>query len=136
MSDKLYPIILVAEDDPDDALMLKEAFLEINQPDITFLTNGKLLIEHIEKLLTNNQFPSLIVVDLNMPVLDGRGVIAALKKSEKTRQIPLVVLSTSKNKDDIDSAIALGANEVFTKPTSFKDLVNITNNITTKWLIT
>ncbi|WP_461788863.1 response regulator [Pedobacter sp.] len=136
MSATLYPIILVAEDDPDDALMLKDAFLEINQKDITFLTNGKLLIEHIEKLLTNNQFPSLIVVDLNMPVLDGRGVIVALKKSEKTRKIPLVVLSTSKNKDDIDSAIALGANEVFTKPASFKDLVSITNNITTKWLTT
>ena len=136
MSLKPYPIILVAEDDPDDALMLKDAFLEINQPDITFLNNGKLLIEHIEKLMGNNQFPSLVVVDLNMPVLDGRGVIAELKNSEKTKQIPLVVLSTTKNKDDIESAIALGANEVFTKPASFKDLVNITNNITTKWLTT
>jgi CheY-like chemotaxis protein len=128
------PLILVAEDDPDDALMLRDAFGEINQANITFLTNGKLLIEHIQKLLTNNQLPSLVVVDLNMPVLDGRAVIAELKNSDQTKQIPLVVLSTSKNKQDIDSAIALGANQVFTKPASFKDLVNITTHITNKWI--
>lgn len=128
------PLILVAEDDPDDALMLRDAFREINQVNITFLTNGKLLIEHIQELLANNQLPSLVVVDLNMPVLDGRAVIAELKNSDLTKQIPLVVLSTSKNKQDIDSAIALGANQVFTKPASFKDLVNITTNITNKWI--
>ena len=44
------PTILIAEDDPDDALMLKDAFSEINQTAITFLNNGKLLVEHIQKL--------------------------------------------------------------------------------------
>jgi CheY-like chemotaxis protein len=129
------PCILIAEDDPDDALMLKDAFSEINQNNITFLNNGKLLIEHIRHLLTANQLPNLILIDLNMPVLDGRSVIRELKNLEATKHIPLVVLSTSKNKDDIDSVMALGANEFFTKPASFSDLVGITGKIADRWLI-
>ncbi|WP_171047954.1 response regulator [Pedobacter xixiisoli] len=130
------PLILIAEDDPDDALMLKDAFSEINQNAITFLNNGKLLIEHIQKLLITKKLPNLILIDLNMPVLDGRGVIKELRKSAETKDIPLVVLSTSKNRDDIDSVLALGANEFFTKPASFSDLVGITSMITNKWLHT
>jgi len=128
------PLILIAEDDPDDALMLKDAFWEIDQTAVTFLDNGKLLIEYIQQLLIAKKLPHLILLDLNMPVLDGRSVIKELKKREETKAIPLVVLSTSKNKDDIDSVIALGANEFFTKPASFSDLVNITNMIADKWL--
>ncbi|MNK00088.1 Response regulator rcp1 [compost metagenome] len=128
------PLILIAEDDPDDTLMLKDAFSEINQNTITFLNNGKLLIEHIQKLLIAKTLPNLILIDLNMPVLDGRSVIKELRKSSATKDIPLVVLSTSKNRDDIDSVLALGANEFFTKPASFSDLVGITSMITNKWL--
>lgn len=130
------PTILIAEDDPDDALMLKDAFSEINQTAITFLNNGKQLIEHIQKLLQNNEQPNLVVIDLNMPVLDGRGVINELKKSVATQHIPLVVLSTTKDKDDIAAIIALGASDFFTKPSSFNDLVKITNTIANKWLNT
>lgn len=130
------PFILIAEDDPDDALMLKDAFSEINQTTITFLNNGKLLIEHIQELLPTKKLPNLILIDLNMPVLDGRSVIKELKKHDETKNIPLIVLSTSKNKDDIDSVLALGANEFFTKPASFSDLVSITSKIADKWLST
>ncbi|MFN0256036.1 response regulator [Pedobacter ureilyticus] len=130
------PLILIAEDDQDDALMLKDAFSEINQNAVTFLENGKLLIEHLQKLLTDKELPSLILVDLNMPILDGRGVIKELKKRVETKDIPLVVLSTSKNKDDIESVFALGADDFFTKPASFSDLVDIVTIIAGKWLNT
>jgi CheY-like chemotaxis protein len=128
------PIILIAEDDPDDALMLKDAFSEINQTAIKFLENGKLLMDHIKQLLLADQMPNLILIDLNMPVFDGRSVIIELRDNPRTKDIPLIVLSTTKNKDDIDSVMKLGANEFFTKPSSFKDLVDITNSITNKWL--
>lgn len=130
------PLILIAEDDQDDALMLKDAFSEINQDAVTFLENGKLLIEHLQKLLTDKTLPSLILVDLNMPILDGRGVIKELKKRVETKDIPLVVLSTSKNKDDMESVFALGADDFFTKPASFSDLVDIVTIIASKWLNT
>lgn len=130
------PLILIAEDDQDDALMLKDAFSEINQNAVTFLENGKLLIEHLQKLLNDKELPSLILVDLNMPILDGRGVIKELKKRVETKDIPLVVLSTSKNKDDIESVFALGADDFFTKPASFSDLVDIVTIIAGKWLNT
>ncbi len=130
----LNPLILIAEDDPDDALMLKDAFSEINQHKVTFLANGKLLIEHIKQLQLTNKLPQLILVDLNMPVFDGRSVIRELRKSLDTKRIPLVVLSTTKNEDDINAVMALGADEFFTKPSSFSDLVAITQSITAKWL--
>lgn len=131
-----HPLILIAEDDPDDALMLKDAFSEIDQTDIAFLANGRLLVEYIQRLVIDKKLPLLILLDLNMPVLDGRSVIKELRMREATKDIPLIVLSTSKNKDDIESVLALGANEFFTKPSSFSDLVNITKMIADKWLRT
>ena len=115
-------LILIAEDDPDDALMLKDAFSEISQKQVTFLSNGKLLLEFIKELEIVNQLPKLVLVDLNMPLIDGRRVIKQLKQNKNTDRIPLVVLSTTRNKDDINEVIALGADEFFTKPSSFNDL--------------
>lgn len=127
-------IILVAEDDPDDTLMLKDAFSEINQSGVTFLSNGKLLIDRVLELQTAQMLPQLIVVDLNMPILDGRSVIKALKKNKHTVGIPLVVLSTTKSQEDIDSIMKLGAAAFYTKPSSFSDLVSIATAITNKWV--
>ena len=129
-------LILIAEDDPDDALMLKDAFAEISQKQVTFLSNGKLLLQFIKELEIVDQLPKLVLVDLNMPLIDGRTVIKQLKKNKNTDHIPLVVLSTTRNKDDIDEVMQLGADEFFTKPSSFNDLVEITRLITKKWLIT
>jgi len=129
-------LILVAEDDPDDALMLKDAFIENNYNAPTFLQNGKLLMDYIKIMLANNQLPELIMLDLNMPVQDGKSVIIELRANPKTQHIPVVVLSTTKNKDDIQLIYNLGANAFFTKPASFIDLVKITESITNKWLNT
>ncbi|MCJ0741960.1 response regulator [Pedobacter montanisoli] len=135
MIDKLLePLILIAEDDPDDTLMLMEAFSEINQTSIKFLSNGKLLVEQVMELSQKDFLPKLILIDLNMPVLDGRGVIKALKANPSTENIPVVVLSTTKNKDDIDSVFNLGATDFFTKPSNFSDLVNIAKIVSQKWL--
>jgi len=130
------PLILVAEDDPDDALMLKDAFIENNYSSPTFLSNGKLLMDYIKLMLVNNQIPGLVMLDLNMPVQDGKSVIIELRANPKTQHIPVVVLSTTKNKEDIQSIYNLGANAFFTKPSSFVDLVKITESITNKWLNT
>ena len=129
-------LILVAEDDPDDALMLKDAFLENNFSAPLFLQNGKLLMDHIKLMLLEGQIPGLIMLDLNMPVQDGKSVIMELRANPKTQHIPVVVLSTTKNKEDIQSIYNLGANAFFTKPSSFIDLVKITESITNKWLTT
>lgn len=128
------PLILVAEDDPDDALLLKDAFLETDQSKVAFLDNGKLLLEYIKQLQLLNKVPQLIVIDLNMPILDGRSVIKELRKNKTTSNIPLVVLSTTKNQDDIDMVMSLGADAFFTKPSSYSDLVAITAAISKKWL--
>ena len=129
-----FPLILIAEDDPDDTLLLKDAFADINQKAINFLTNGKLLLERVKKLQLTNDFPQLIIVDLNMPVIDGRSVIKELKENERTANIPIIVLSTTRNQEDIDDVMTLGANAFFTKPATYSDLVNIVTTISIQWL--
>jgi two-component system response regulator len=134
MNKNLDPIILIAEDDPDDALMLKDAFEEVGINKAVFLDNGKILIEYLGELLNNNKIPTLIIVDLNMPVLNGRDVIKRLKTNTQTVEIPLIVLSTIKNEEDIRQVLALGADDFYSKPSTFIDLINIATAISSKWL--
>ncbi len=126
--------ILVAEDDPDDRLLMKDAFSELDFTEIDFFNNGKLLVDHIFKYLNEEDIPQLILVDLNMPMLDGRGVIKALRAEEKTSKIPLVVLSTSKEEKDRRTALELGADDFFSKPASFGALVEILSGIRNRWI--
>lgn len=135
MSMQNSPLILVAEDDPDDTLLLKDAFSDINQLAISFLTNGKLLIAQLKMLQLANNLPILIIIDLNMPVLDGRSVLKELKKNEATASIPVIVLSTTRNQTDIDEVMTLGAKAFFTKPATYSELVNIVNTISIQWLV-
>ncbi len=134
MTPQIAPIILIAEDDPDDTLMLRDAFAEIGEDRLMFLENGKILIEYLDELIACNKSPLLIIVDLNMPILDGRTVIKRIKSDKKTAKIPLIVLSTIKNGEEIQQVLSIGANDFFTKPSTFQELINITSAISKKWL--
>lgn len=125
---------MVAEDDPDDALLLRDAFEEINQSSVVFFANGKLFAEQIDRCIETNHLPELIILDLNMPYLDGKAVINLLRSKEETIKVPIIVLSTSKNQEDIDSSKQLGADDFFTKPAKFSELVDIITGLNHKWL--
>ena len=126
--------VMVAEDDPDDALLLRDAFEEIKQSSVVFYANGKLFAEQIERCIETNHLPELVIVDLNMPLLDGKAIIRLLKSKEETAHIPVIVLSTSKSQEDIDTAMQLGANNFFTKPAKFSELITILTDLNDKWL--
>jgi len=107
-SSKRRPItILVAEDDEDDRLLMQEA-LEENRlaNDLHFVEDGEFLMDY---LLHRGEYsdpqtaprPSLILLDLNMPRKDGREALQEIKANPDLRQIPIVVLTTSKAEEDI-----------------------------------
>lgn len=130
-------LILIAEDDPDDRLMIHDAFKENNFKEaLMFFENG----EDLHKYLIQNQNdrkmakPSLIMLDLNMPRMDGKTVLKKIKACMAYEAVPVVVLSTSKANEDKKTVAKLGCEEFFTKPSSFNELVLITAAIVGKWL--
>lgn len=128
-------LILIAEDDPDDQLMLVDAFGENQISDrLKFVTSGDEVLNYLNASRKASKLPDLILLDLNMPKVDGRTILKRLKTDPDTRAIPVVILTTSKAKTDEISVIELGASGFFTKPSSFLELVEITSCILQKWL--
>lgn len=117
--------ILIADDDADDRFLLQSVFDECGMTNPTvYVKDGLELIEYIRH--SNNEYlVGLILLDLNMPRMDGREVLKILKSEPHLRKIPVVVLTTSKAEKDINDCYDLGANCYIAKPSSF-DVFNDT----------
>ena len=103
--------------------MAREALARTNpQHDIRTVDNGEELLDYLyqrgEFSSSTAPRPSLILLDLNMPRLDGREALAAIKEDRALRAIPVVVLTTSCAEEDVNSLYDLGANSYITKPVS------------------
>jgi CheY-like chemotaxis protein len=120
--------IFLADDDADDRFLIKEAANEID-PSVNFVEaeNGSDLIDKIESDQTPD--PSLIVVDMNMPVMNGLETVEAIRSNPELDEVPMVMLSTSSDPDLASKAINSGANEVLVKPHTFKGLLDIVKRI-------
>ncbi|HEX8378306.1 MAG TPA: response regulator [Pedobacter sp.] len=130
-------LILIAEDDADDRLMIKEAFLENNMPaGIVFFENGAELLDYLYSLDDGSErtLPDLILLDLNMPKMDGKTVLSKLKVHNLYSEIPIVILTTSRSKEEEENVLGMGASGFYTKPSSFTELVNITASISSRWI--
>jgi CheY-like chemotaxis protein len=131
--------ILMAEDDPEDLELIRDAFEENRfEGQIRSVGDGEELMDYLRN---NGKFsdPSLcpkpdhILLDLNMPRMDGREALAAIKADRKLKAVPIVVLTTSSSEDDIIGSYALGANTYFVKPTGYNALVNIVEILGKYW---
>lgn len=123
--------IWIADDDPDDCQLIREAMLESRlSNDLHFMRDGEELMSRLEKA---EQLPGLILLDLNMPKKDGREALAEIKSDERFRQIPVVILTTSKAEEDIFRTYNLGVNSFISKPVSFTSLVDIMKGLGRYW---
>jgi CheY-like chemotaxis protein len=114
--------LLLIEDDPGDAMMTREALAEsVVAHDLHVVDNGEAAISFLrqESPYTDAPRPDLILLDLNLPRVDGREVLAFVKGDQSLRRIPLVVLSTSDADDDVVASYDLHANAFVTKPVDF-----------------
>lgn len=125
-------MVYVAEDDEDDRLLFQDALADAASQDVpvTFAKDGVELLELLDK---NQQERRLVVLDLNMPRMDGREVLRTLRKSSDGSNLPVVVLSTSDSASDIEEAYKLGANTYFTKPARYRDLVGLVETLVEYW---
>jgi CheY-like chemotaxis protein len=134
--------ILIADDDEDDRLMLRDALREAQlQTDLHFVTDGVELLEYLSRRGRygagsgeDAPRPGLILLDLNMPRMDGREALAAIKADPALRSIPVVVLTTSKDAQDVASSYDLGVNAFITKPVTYLGLVEVMKVVARFWL--
>lgn len=132
-------LILIAEDDADDRLMINEAFMENNMPaGIVFFENGAELLEYLYSFDDSSErtLPDLILLDLNMPKMDGKTVLSKLKLHNTYKEIPVIILTTSRSREEETNILEMGASGFYTKPSSFTELVNITASIASRWIST
>lgn len=141
MKHETFPTILMADDDPDDRLMMKEALEENNfSHSLRFVEDGEELLDYLHK---RGKFvgeevvtPSLILLDLNMPKVDGREALSQIKSHVNLKRIPVIVLSTSRAEEDIVMSYNLGVNSFINKPVHYKDLVLVARDIGNYWFST
>lgn len=132
-------VILMADDDKDDQLLTQEALQESRVNNTLILVNDG--VELLEYLRGEGQFkdqehiwPSLILLDLNMPRMDGREALAKIKADPRLRRIPVVILTTSKTEEDMLKGYDLGAASYLTKPVTFEGLVELMKALGTYWV--
>ena len=132
--------VLIAEDDPSDAFLLKRAFQLAQVPaTLHFVRDGQEAIDYLRGeggYSDRKRFPlpTLLLLDLKMPKVDGFDVLTWLKSQPAWRSLPVVVLSSSSREDDIQRARALGADDYRVKPADFDDLLALAQDVAARWL--
>ncbi|MEH1102210.1 response regulator [Micromonospora sp. CPCC 205561] len=124
--------ILVVDDDPGDVLMIEEALADSDvEKIIDVVSDGQEAMEFLrrEGRHADARRPDVILLDLNMPRMDGRQVLGEVKSDEDLRTIPIVVLTTSNADTDIVGSYTLQANAYVTKPIDLDDFNDVVHRI-------
>ena len=133
-------MILMADDDADDREMTQEAMAEarlVNE--LRFVVDGEDLMDYLNRRGAyadggiDAPTPGIILLDLNMPRKDGREALAEIKADPVLRQIPVVVLTTSRAEEDVFRTYDLGVNSFITKPVTFAGLVEVMHTFSRYW---
>jgi CheY-like chemotaxis protein len=123
--------ILLVEDDPGDVLMTREALGEsklLNE--LQVVSDGRDAIDYLTAVAEGSrQKPDLVLLDLNLPRVDGREVLRFIKTDERLRRIPVVVLTTSSTEEDIVRSYDLHANAYVTKPVDFEQFMKVIRKV-------
>lgn len=124
--------LLLVEDDIVDAMTVERACNELDVPcNLVHKHNGEDALEYLQSKESNN--PSIILLDLNMPRMNGIEFLEAAKKDSRLKKIPVVVLTTSNDEQDRIASYRYGAAGYFVKPPDYKSFLNIAEEISKYW---
>jgi chemotaxis family two-component system response regulator Rcp1 len=129
--------VLLVEDDEDDVRLTREALRDSKViVNMTVASDGEDALRRLrrEGPHSGTPLPDLILMDLNLPGMSGRDVLAELKRDEMLKRIPVVVLTTSEAETDVVKCYDLGANCYITKPVNFDQFRRIIKAIDEFWL--
>lgn len=136
-SDNSY--ILLIEDNPDDIELTKLAFRKNNfANEIVVVDDGQeaidfLLGDHPEGIKERG-YPEVILLDLQLPIVNGHEVLKRIKANEQTKRLPVVILTSSQEQDDIVKGYDYGANSYVRKPVDYQEFLRVVNNLGVYWL--
>lgn len=134
------PVVLMADDDPDDCLLVREALADCGRSvDFRWVQDGVDLLEYLRRQGkyvsgVSAPWPDVLLLDLNMPRKDGREALREIRADPLLNHLPIVILSTSKAPTDIDRAYDLGANTFVTKPATYDGMISTLCSILDYWL--
>lgn len=134
-------IILLVEDNPDDEALTLRAFHKSNiANEVVVARDGVEAIEYLFNTPASSSayrqaLPAIILLDLKLPRIDGLEVLRRLRAHEKTKYIPVVILTSSREEQDIINGYSFGANSYITKPVDFEKFVEAVRNLGVYWLL-
>jgi CheY-like chemotaxis protein len=132
--------MIIAEDDEDDYFLTKSAFEKAGlRNELVWVKNGEELIDFLKRGgppagASANGVARLVILDLNMPRMDGREALARIKSDPELRRIPIIVMTTSNAEEDVLRSYDLGACSFIHKPVTFADFVTAANLLRCYWL--
>ncbi len=132
-------VILLVEDDPDDQELTKRALRSSKLLNtLKIVSDGEEALDYLYQRgkYTNPDEaprPELILLDLNMPKLDGRAVLTRIKEDENLRSIPVVILTTSSREEDVARSYHLGVNSYITKPVRMEGFIRAIQDLEHYW---
>ncbi len=137
-----HPVdILLIEDNPQDAELTMRALRKRNLAnDLTWVKDGAEALEYLfggdgENSASPRELPQLILLDLKLPKVDGHEVLRQLKNDARTRAIPIVVLTSSREEGDIARSYEIGVNSYIVKPVEFESFVEAVTQVGLYWLL-
>ncbi|HTL70206.1 MAG TPA: response regulator [Candidatus Eisenbacteria bacterium] len=139
MTEKEPIVVLIAEDDEDDFLLTRDAFREAGlDTDLRWVRDGEELLDYLHRRQqygdpASSPRPTLILLDLNMPRKDGREALKEIKSDPRFRAIPVLAMTTSNAKEDIQYTYGLGVNSFIRKPVGFNRFVDVVKAIDHYW---
>ena len=142
-SHTIYPgdrYVLLVEDNPDDAELTVRAFAKNRLATVEVVTDGEAALDFLFRTGAYSTRPAgpapdVVLLDLNIPKIDGLGVLKRLRADEHTRHVPVVVLTSSNEESDIIRSYDLGANSFVRKPVDFEAFLDAARQLGLYWLV-
>ena len=128
------PVVVLVEDDPDHAELMRRSLAKAGlNTEMLHLSDGQLALDYLLGDEQPEELPKLILLDLNLPKVDGWQVLAKLKRSSYAT-VPVVILTSSSNPDDIARSAQLHANSYVSKPARLQGYIELASALSSYWL--
>ena len=131
--------VLLVEDNEDDVLLAQESFADAKTVEIIYVvSNGEELLAYLRKQgdYKTAIVPDVVLMDINMPRMNGLEALQAVKQDPELRYIPVIMLTTSNRSEDVNSAFNFGASSYIPKPNGFKEFQRVAQNFAEYWVHT
>jgi len=137
LPDSNHKTVLMADDDEEDCMLARDAFAESGaKVAFSSVADGIELIDYLSERSRSaaNRLPDLILLDMNMPRKDGRQALVEIKSEPALRHIPIVILTSADEQEDVDFTMKARAESFITKPATFDEWVEIMKSLVRSWL--